>query len=127
VGVRDEGDFAIVSSHGYINNLGGEKLGEACHTLIDQGHRKLILNLRDSPVVNSIGISILIEIIEKVLGLNGRIAFTELTPTIEKTFKIMGLLQYAEHYPTESEAVARFRDGEAAGGGSSSDSAANGD
>ncbi len=41
--------------------------------------------------MNSIGISILIEIIEEILNKNGRLAFSNLTPTVAKTFKIMGL------------------------------------
>ena len=47
-------------------------------------------------IVNSIGISILIEIIEKMLEIDGKLAFCSLTPTIEKTFQIMGLAQYAD-------------------------------
>ena len=36
---------------------------------------------------------------------SGRLAFCGLTPTIDKTFRIMGLAQYAAIYPTEAEAV----------------------
>jgi len=108
VTVRKEQGFTVVVSQGYINNLGGEKIGETCRALIEEGCRAFILNLAGSPVVNSIGISILIEIIEKVLELRGRIAFCHLTPTVGKTFKIMGLLQYAECFASEEEAVGAF-------------------
>jgi anti-anti-sigma factor len=63
------------------------------------------LNLERTRIVNSIGISILIEVLEKVMDRNGRLAFCSLTPTIDKTFRIMGLAQYAAIYPTEAEAV----------------------
>jgi anti-anti-sigma regulatory factor len=33
------------------------------------------------------------------------LAFCGLTPTIDKTFRIMGLAQYAAIYPTEDEAL----------------------
>jgi anti-anti-sigma factor len=63
------------------------------------------LNLERTRIVNSIGISILIEVLEKVMDRNGKLAFCGLTPTIDKTFRIMGLAQYAAIYPTEAEAV----------------------
>jgi anti-anti-sigma factor len=54
------------------------------------------MDLEKSKVVNSIGISYLIEIIEKLSQNNGKMIFTNLDPAIEKTFKIMGLFQFAE-------------------------------
>ena len=84
----------IIKTEGYINNAGGEKIVRELekHT----GVNKLILNLEKSKVVNSIGISHLIEVIEKLNQVNGKLIFTNLDPTIEKTFSIMGLFQFAE-------------------------------
>ena len=103
--VEQNAEYAIIRTEGYVNNLGGEKIGEAADQLIEEGVRKLILNFEKSNVVNSIGISILIEVIEKIVDIEGQIAFCYLTKTIEKTFNIMGLTQYAEIYATETEAV----------------------
>ena len=74
----------------------------------DEGYRRLLLNLTGTRIINSIGISILIEIIEKMLEVQGKLAFCALTPTIEKTFHIMGLAQYASIHPDESAAVAQI-------------------
>lgn len=104
--VEEHADYAIIRTEGYVNNLGGEKIGEAADQLIEQGVKKLVLNFEKSNVVNSIGISILIEVIEKVVDVDGRICFCFLTKTIEKTFNIMGLTQYAEIYETETDARA---------------------
>jgi anti-anti-sigma factor len=68
----------------------------------------LLLNLKGTKIVNSIGISILIEIIEKMLEIDGKLAFCSLTPTIDKTFHIMGLAQYAGVYSDEEAAVAEL-------------------
>jgi anti-anti-sigma regulatory factor len=43
---------------------------------------------------------------EKLLEENGRLAFCSLTPTISKTFEIMGLVQYATIYPDQEAARA---------------------
>lgn len=104
--VDRRGDLAVLYTEGYINNQGGEQIARAAYEQIDQGVRALLLNLAGTKIVNSIGISILIEIIEKMIEVNGRLAFCCLTPTIEKTFQIMGLAQYAGIYPDEPSAVA---------------------
>lgn len=109
-------DFAVLRANGYINNLGGERLAQTCYTLIDDGFIKFILNLGGSKVVNSIGISILIEVIEKILEKKGRLAFCNLTPTVAKTFKIMGLLHYTELFTDEDEAKTQFLNKDDAGG-----------
>jgi anti-anti-sigma factor len=104
--VEERGSYAIIRTEGYVNNLGGEKIGEAADQLIEKGVRKLIINFEKSNVVNSIGISILIEVIEKIVDVDGRICFCFLTKTIAKTFNIMGLTQYAEICETENDAIA---------------------
>jgi anti-anti-sigma factor len=99
--------FAVIYTEGYINNQGGEEIARAAYELVDGGYRRLLLNLTGTKIINSIGISILIEIIEKMLEVEGKLMFCALTPTIEKTFHIMGLAQYAAIYPDEESAVAQ--------------------
>ncbi|MGH9456849.1 MAG: STAS domain-containing protein [Thermoanaerobaculia bacterium] len=96
---------AILYTRGYINNVGGEEIASQAYELIDGGVQTLLLNLRETKIVNSIGISILIEIIEKMIEKQGRLGFCCLTPVIQKTFQIMGLAQYAPIFPDEETAV----------------------
>ena len=84
----------VLKTEGYINNTGGERIVQEFSK--HNGITKLILNLENSKVVNSIGISHLIEVIEKLNQANGKLVFTNLDPTIEKTFSIMGLFQFAD-------------------------------
>ena len=88
----------VIKTTGYINGPGGEKIVRefSKHSSIN----KLILNLENSNVVNSIGISHLIEVIENLNQSGGKLVFTNLDPTIEKTFTIMGLFQFAEKVDT---------------------------
>ncbi|HXG59283.1 MAG TPA: STAS domain-containing protein [Thermoanaerobaculia bacterium] len=96
---------AILYTRGYINNVGGEEIANRAYELMDGGVRTLLLNLRETKIVNSIGISILIEIIEKMMEQGGKIAFCCLTPVINKTFQIMGLANYAQIFDSEEAAV----------------------
>jgi anti-anti-sigma factor len=100
--------LAVVFTEGYINNQGGEEIAKVAYELIEDGVKNLLLNLQGTKIVNSIAISILIEIIEKMIEIEGKLAFCNLTPTIEKTFHIMGLAQYAGVYPDEEAAVAEL-------------------
>lgn len=97
--------FVVLYTEGYINNQGGEEIARIAGELLDQGHRRLLLNLQGTKIVNSIGISILIEILERLLELEGKLAFCNLTPVIQKTFHIMGLTQFATIYDDEGAAV----------------------
>ena len=100
---RREG-LAVIYTEGYINNQGGEEIAKAAYKLLDEGYKTLLLNLAGTKIVNSIGISILIEIIEKMIDAGGRIAFCCLTPVIHKTFQIMGLANYAAIFTDQDEA-----------------------
>jgi anti-anti-sigma factor len=104
---RREG-LAVIYTEGYINNQGGEEIAKVSYELLDQGYKVLLLNLAGTKIVNSIGISILIEIIEKMIEIDGKLGFCCLTPTIEKTFHIMGLAQYAPIFADEAAAVAQL-------------------
>ena len=53
-----------------------------------------------------------------MIEIDGRLAFCCLTPTIEKTFHIMGLAQYAGIHPDEDAAVEAAQGRVTAGGGS---------
>ena len=100
-----DGDLAVVRTEGYINREGGEEIERCIQTLIEGGVTRIVLNLEKTKIVNSIGISILIEVLEKVMERKAVLAFCGLTPTIDKTFRIMGLAQYAAIYPTEGDAL----------------------
>jgi anti-anti-sigma factor len=101
--------LAVIYTEGYINNQGGEEIAKVSYQLLDQGYKVLLLNLGGTKIVNSIGISILIEIIEKMIEIEGKLGFCCLTPVIEKTFHIMGLAQYAPIFADEASAVAQLR------------------
>ncbi len=103
--VEEKNDIVIIKTNGYINNVAGEQIAEICSKKIDAGIKKFLLDLEKSSIVNSIGVSIIIEIIEKLLEVNGHIGYYNLAPIVAKTFKIMGLVQYSTIYESEEDAL----------------------
>ena len=102
---RTEGDIVIIKTSGYLNNVGGEQVSEDCYKELEAGIKLFLLDLEDSKVVNSIGVSILIEIIEKLQDVDGRLGYYNLAPIVEKTFNIMGLTKYSTVFKSEEEAL----------------------
>ena len=88
-------NILVLKTEGYINNNGGEKIAQE-FSKHQNSVKKVVLDLEKSKVVNSIGISYLLEIVESLNENGGKLFFTNLDPTIEKTFRIMGIFQFAE-------------------------------
>lgn len=104
-----DGSVLIIRTKGYLNDLGAEQVDTICSENLENNIRKIVINLELSPLINSIGISILIGVIEAIEDSQGALAFTNLTPTNRKTFEMMGLLQFAQAFDTEQEAVEKFK------------------
>ena len=99
------GNVFVVSCSGYLNMETGDDIATLCTEQLDNGITKFLINLENTRMVNSIGVSILIEIIEKLQDVDGQLGFCNLVPIVEKTFKIMGLSQYSTTYSSELEGV----------------------
>jgi anti-anti-sigma factor len=102
------GGVGLIAAAGYINNEGGQAIADAANDLMGKGCETLLIDLEGTRIINSIGVSILLEIMERLIEQNGRLAFCNLTPTIAKTFEIMGLVQYSSIYPDQSAARAEL-------------------
>lgn len=101
-----DGELAVLEVGGYINNEAGEAIAAAAGTLLAEGHRILLFDLATTRIINSIGISLLLEVLEKTMEAKGTLAFCSLSPSIAKTFHIMGLAQYARIFTDRWEALA---------------------
>lgn len=102
---KEANQIVIIETDGYLNNEGGEAISAICYEKIKVGQHKFLINMAGTKVVNSIGVSILIEIIEKLQEVNGKIGYYNLAPIVAKTFNIMGLTKYSTVFATEEEAV----------------------
>lgn len=104
-----EGTLAVLEVAGYINNEGGEAVAREAKRLLSEGTRTLVLDLQATRIINSIGISLLLEALEQTIEVNGTLAFCCLTPSIAKTFQIMGLSQYTKTFPDRASALDALR------------------
>ena len=108
VSTRTEDGYAVIETDGYLNGPTGKKLAETAKDLMNQGYNTLVINLERTRLVNSIGISILIEIIEFLQEHSGALRLCHLTPVIERTLKMLGLAEHAEIHSNEASATANL-------------------
>jgi anti-anti-sigma factor len=102
---QTQGPVAVMEVAGYINNEGGEAIAKEAGRLVEMGHRTLLFDLHATRIINSIGISLLLEVLERILEVQGTLAFCCLSSSIAKTFQIMGLTQYAKIFPNREAAL----------------------
>jgi anti-anti-sigma factor len=104
--IRRVGDVAVIQAPLYVNSDGGQQVSSAVATLREEGVTRVVLNLSDCSIANSIGLSFLIEVLETLKEAGGRLSFCSATKSIAKTLQIMGLLQESIMHDGEEEAVA---------------------
>ncbi|MHB8836673.1 MAG: STAS domain-containing protein [Candidatus Methylomirabilia bacterium] len=97
-------DRAVIRTRGYLSRTAGEQLEEEIVRLLAAGVGRFVVNLHDTDLINSVGISILIGVIERVRRQGGELAFSELTVVNEEIFRIMGLQRHARMLRSDSEA-----------------------
>jgi len=66
---------------------------------------RVLLNFGQTRMVNSIGISYIIGVVEKVMEGNGRMAFCEVSRINRDLFQVTGLSKYVRSFDTEQEAL----------------------
>lgn len=98
-------DTAVVYPKGYLNNIVGEKLETECAAHIDKGIRKIVLDFGKMEFINSIGISLLLSIIEKLRKSKGTLCFSSIRKTHLDVFEMLGLTKYVLVFDTEADAL----------------------
>lgn len=78
----------------YLNKLSGEKLEYECRRLIDQGCEEIEVNFSHTEMVNSIGISILLGIIDIAARNNARVVFSDVANDKVELFDMLGLTKH---------------------------------
>ena len=102
---RLAGDAAVIYPKGYLNNLSGESLVVECGMYIGKGITKIVVNFGETDLINSIGISLLLQIIEDLRNIKGTICCTNMSKFLRDTFEMLGLIQYMQIFPVESDAL----------------------
>jgi anti-anti-sigma factor len=99
------GTTAIVYASDYLNKLTGEKIERECRRQLSCGCRALVIDFSDTKLVNSIGVSILLGIIDVAEKSGARIAFSEVNTETVQLFEMLGLTRHVVLAKDEREAL----------------------
>ena len=111
------GEVAVVYAGDYVNKLSGQRIERECLTRIERGCRALVINFRDTELVNSIGVSILLGVIDEAERRGARVAFSNMSLHTLKLFELLGLTRLVVLADSDEEALATLEDFTAASAG----------
>ena len=106
VQARCIGDTAIIYASDYLNKLSGERIERECKRQLESGCRALVINFRDTELVNSIGVSILMGVIDASERNNARLIFSDVNGQTANLFELLGLTRHVSLAKDETEALA---------------------
>ena len=106
---RAVGDIVVLDLKGKITlGEGDELLKDKVNSLVNQGHKKIILNLADVPYIDSAGLGEVVRTYTTVSRQGGSLKLLNLTKRITDLLSITKLLTVFETYDSENEAVRSF-------------------
>jgi anti-sigma B factor antagonist len=106
---RAVGDVVVLDVKGKITlGEGDELLKDKVNSLVNQGHRKIILNLADVPYIDSAGLGEIVRTYTTVSRQAGSLKLLNLTKRITDLLSITKLLTVFETFESENEAVRSF-------------------
>jgi anti-sigma B factor antagonist len=106
---RAIGDVMVLDLKGKITlGEGDELLKDKVNSLVNQGHKKIILNLADVPYIDSAGLGEVVRTYTTVSRQGGSLKLLNLTKRITDLLSITKLLTVFETFESETEAVRSF-------------------
>ncbi|HAE38953.1 MAG TPA: hypothetical protein DCG57_09980 [Candidatus Riflebacteria bacterium] len=106
VEIIQTGKVTVVRTQGYLDDIGGKVFREKCLEVIGKGQFHFVFNLEKTPVINSTGLSTLLDIMVQIIDYNeGEVAITGLSKLTQTALQMTGVMTLCEAYPTEDEAV----------------------
>lgn len=94
--VRSErvGDVAVVYASDYLNKLSGERVERECRRQLVDGCRALVIDFKQTGLVNSIGVSILLGVIDAAERAGAPLVFAAVQDQAAQIFELLGLTRH---------------------------------
>jgi anti-sigma B factor antagonist len=106
---RTVGDVVVLDLKGRITmGEGDELLKDKVNSLVNQGHKKIVLNLAEVPYVDSAGLGEIVRTYTTVSRQGGSLKLLNLTKRITDLLSITKLLTVFETFDSENDAVRSF-------------------
>ncbi|MGB5994814.1 MAG: STAS domain-containing protein [Candidatus Deferrimicrobiaceae bacterium] len=109
VKTREAGEgTSVVYVNGYLNSRTGKELERVIHDVLDAERPRVVLNFEETRLINSIGISSIIGVVERMTERQGTLAFCSLNRINQELLRITGVSRYVRAFDSEAEALSYF-------------------
>jgi anti-anti-sigma regulatory factor len=88
------GETATVFASDYLNKLTGEKIERECKRQLEAGAKTLVVNFAETELVNSIGVSILLGVIDAASNAGAKVVFSDVNNDTIELFEMLGLTNH---------------------------------
>jgi anti-anti-sigma factor len=105
VTLRFEKGATIVDLAGDVTTFAEDAIQKAYQEASANGAQNIVFQFRESDYINSAGIAILIGIVTEARKRDQRLLMTGLSQHFQKIFRMVGLTQYADLYPSLDDAL----------------------
>ena len=106
---RTVGDVTVVDLNGKMTlGEGDELLRDKVNSLIQQGQKKIVLNLSEVPYIDSAGLGEIVRTYTTVSRQGGSLKLLNLTKRIQDLLAITKLLTVFETFENEQDAIKSF-------------------
>ena len=102
---------AIIYPGEYLNQLRGEVIEDRCNELLSEGVLQIVINFGETELINSIGISLLLGVIETVNAARGTLVLSNLSSSTRELFEVLGLLGHIRIEESEESALETIGNG----------------
>lgn len=92
--VVTNGERSVISAGDYLNKLAGEKIEHECRRRLDAGAREIVLDFAETEIVNSIGISILLGIVDIAKSKGATVLFSDVKEETVELFDMLGVTKH---------------------------------
>lgn len=90
------GEGSVIYAGDYLNKLTGEQIEYECKRRIESGCKELVVNFSQTELVNSIGISILLGVIDNATSKGAKIVFSDVNENTVELFDMLGLSNHVD-------------------------------
>ena len=94
IAMREVSHKAVVYAGDYLNKLSGESVERECRQKIADGATELIVDFSRTEIVNSIGVSILLGVIDAAKSNGASVIFKEVNDSTAELFEMLGVTNH---------------------------------
>lgn len=85
---------SVIFAGDYLNKLSGERLEYDCKRRLEAGCKEIVVNFSQTEIVNSIGISILLGLIDTAASNGATVVFSDVNENTIELFDMLGVTKH---------------------------------